>query len=221
MLLLLFTVGYVGFLLVSISFIDAATPLDDRLLSPVQVVGIVLFGSLLGWAVRGGLRMPARVLLAGIVGLVVLANTREAAGWIQEARAEGIGYQSREWRESSLVASMGRIPAGVPVASNGDDIVYFLTGRPMHRVPEKWGYTSRLPNPDYERDVTELCHKLRPEGIMLFVPSKRPYLMGEEEAVQRFALRPLSKDPLGVAYQIRVEDAPACISAQTVRETPD
>src|SRR5579859_3742544 len=124
-LLGLFIGLYLGFLLVTISFYDAATPLDGRILSPIFVALLILVLVQIQWhfgpqfgarRVRG----PALALAALFIGLYAASSLPQV---LQNYQA-GINYTSREWRQSAIIRRLRAVPSDTLVYSNGPDAIY-------------------------------------------------------------------------------------------------
>lgn len=137
-LLLLFVPVYLVLLLLSISFFDANTPLDQRILSPVYMAGLVIFlfaGHSL-WTQTQPQRFVRPLLLGGVV-FFFAAHILQAAPWLMRASQEGLGFHHIAWQRSSLMAEVKTLPDEVVLYANTPDAVYFLTGRLAHSLPRK------------------------------------------------------------------------------------
>lgn len=157
-LLLAYLILYGAAVLIARVFVDPNFPFNDRILSPALVsliLLIVILGSMVLRGSRSSLYFPSRGVqgFTLIVGLAVAAQIFFAVGeslyLASRARMRGLGYQSRSWQESLLVQSIESLPADTPIFSNGDDGLYFATGRPVWRLPERQdrsGEGDRIPD---------------------------------------------------------------------------
>lgn len=75
-------------------------------------------------------------------------------------RRDGMGYTAAVWRDSPTVAAIRRLPEPVGLYSEGWDAIRFLAERRAASLP--WLVLPGLgePNPDYARQVEELCRRL-------------------------------------------------------------
>jgi hypothetical protein len=181
---LLFSVAYVLFLLASISLLDAATPIDTRLLSPVLV--FMIAGSFsAAWQVSRVVPTPmiwACFLVAA--GLSLSTKAPEAVRSAVRIHDDGLGYTSRQWRDSELTAFVRQVRGDVTVYSNGADAVRFLTGRESRWIPAKSLPETLRANPRYPEQIGALCQDFREHGALVIYFHRitwRWYLPGEAE----------------------------------------
>ena len=154
MCLAVFLAWYGGFLFFSKIFVDPLFPLDDRILSPAQAAFIMLVvlvahgeferarravpSSLRRWMAN-----TAQVLLVGLLAAQLGLGARQSARWAAMARKEGLGFNSRSWQHSMLVAFVEQLPAEAVVHSNADDGLLYSTGRPVWQLPAPTGGSPR------------------------------------------------------------------------------
>ena len=157
LLSLVFIGAYVAFLLVSISFLDATTPLDDRILFPVFGVVVVAM-VVIAWRVAHRARRRAiwlAFLACAAVSIVVRAPS--ALSGIGDVRRDGVGYMSDGWKQSDMLAQVRRLPADLVVYSNAQDAIEFLTGRAAEWLPDDELWESARPNPEYAKQRDGMC----------------------------------------------------------------
>ena len=124
---LAFACAYALVLLASLSFVDASTPLNDRILSPPFVFGLIACPCALASAAsRPGLRRW--LAMAGVGGMLALMLGRGGAKVVQ-LQQDGQGYAGQAWRESEIVAWVAEQDSGIVIYSNEPDALYLLTGR--------------------------------------------------------------------------------------------
>ena len=152
-----FCATYVLFLLVSISLVDAHTPLDSRILSPMYVF-LPPFVISVGWtAAKIGNRTW---LWSGLLGLLLFsvgANATEALPFAIRMHNDGIGYTSRSWRHSESVLFVTSLKDERKIFSNGADAIGFLTAKQADYLPARYSPYTLLSNPEYERQMETLC----------------------------------------------------------------
>jgi hypothetical protein len=187
--LLALSVLYPIALLASLTFVDASTPLDDRILSPLLVACIAL-GVLAGWAflatANGGrvLRGLAVVVVAAFAAMTLVRGAETA----RRLRADGQGAAGRAWQESALVDWVRRLPEGVPIYSNELDILYLYTGRQAFQVPIRWDPVVEAPRDDYEAQLSAMRARLTEEGAVLAlfdtISAQSTFLAPREELIE-------------------------------------
>lgn len=157
-ILIVFCITYLVFLFFSISFIDAATPLDGRILSPVYVFGTILVISL--FQSMSILKESPMIWKSFVVICLIVAgiNTNRMASWAALLHNEdGRGYNNSLWRDSQSLGFVRSLPKGVLIYSNGPDVIGFITERNAKMIPHKISSISRTLNPDFRRDWDLIC----------------------------------------------------------------
>ena len=129
----LYIFSYMGSLLISLSFFDAATPLNDRILSPVYLACLVILGFFIHWVAQQG-KIRVRIIAIGIaiffLGISIVAQVR-TVGILQDSPH---GFASWRWRESTIMAAIRELPEDTAVYTNQPPAVYFWTDRPVYRL---------------------------------------------------------------------------------------
>lgn len=195
----LFVAVYVPFLLVSISLVDAHTPLDHRLLAPVFLALVIVC-----WAAGERLFSLARNIaprayrLAG-VGLIIIGALLAGSFSLRFAHirntGEGMGFA--RWRQSPIIAAVRALPPGVPLYSNGQDIIYALTGRPAVTVPYRLNPNTQQAL-DPARDIAAMVKTLRRGNgflVMLEEVRWRYYLVTADDIRRQVPLVTLREFP--------------------------
>lgn len=200
----LFIVNYGLFLVFSISFVDANTPLDDRILAPVFVSGLILAMFLVGEAIRlvGDRRKTAAsVAVAVPLALLAIANTAQGISRVATSRAEGLGYATPRWQQSPLVAEVKSLPADTVIFSNAPEVIALFADRPATRLPRHFSKMAQAENADYEAEVAEVKKTVQErEGVIVFFSGLDRPVMTIEELHGRLSLRPLTVVADGAIY---------------------
>ncbi len=132
---LLFALLYIASLIFSATFFDASTPFDDRILSPLYVVFLLLI-------VLAAHQTLAEHRLWTVLAFVLLGmhagiQSPEALRQITTLREEGIGFSSQAWQESETVAWVASLPQDITIYSNEKSALNLLTDQLPYAVPEK------------------------------------------------------------------------------------
>jgi hypothetical protein len=192
-ILLLLTIAYLILLLISISFLDAQTPLGGRMFAPLFVACLVL--ALCG--ARNGIRAwrsPMPALVAALLALIfTLSYARDTSRWVRERAAFGAeGFGSLAWRESETMRRVRDLPADALVFSNARDAIYILTGRTTRWLPAWVDAESRQPRRAYASELKAILAALRTGGTSLVwfdQAAWRWYLPARPELQQRLPIR--------------------------------
>ena len=196
-ILVLFVFAYLIFLVVSISFLDAQTPLNRRILSPVFVATLVLGLCGVRATIRPG-RGSVPAILAALLALIfTFAYARDTSQWVRDRAATGgVGFGSLAWRQSETMRRVMELPADARVYSNARDAIYILTGRVTRWIPAWVDAETREPRPGYAPLLEEIRAALRGEDASLVwfdLVFWRWYLPTRSELYQQLPIRRVSK----------------------------
>jgi hypothetical protein len=133
-LLLSLSVLAYGFVLIaSRSLVDDHIPMDERLLSPLLVLGLILLVWLLSnsWSHHNWLESS---FILAICLIFLLTNLTRSAQTVQSYHVDGRGYASARDHVSETYAYL-RNRSNIPLYSNAWVAIYFWTGRVTNPIP--------------------------------------------------------------------------------------
>jgi hypothetical protein len=184
-LMIVFALVYIPFLLLSITFMDAITPLDNRILSPLSLP--VLFLSVVAGRRLLVLADGKPYLIHGTIAVCVAvgcAASIRAGHQLIKAHEEGLGYSSLAWRHSATVRAVNTLPSECVLFSNAPDAIQSLTGRQAQWLPPKIHSTSLLgvSHVEYSGDLAIMRFQMGEAGrIIYFSTIDRGYLPNMDE----------------------------------------
>jgi hypothetical protein len=164
---LLFFFFYTLFLFISISFMDASTSINPRLLSPILVIlNVGLFSTM--WAITQTLKKPAiwRGFLI-FMALSISVKTLHAIEFAAAIQENGLGYTARQWQESESIAFVKPLANNVNIYSNGSDVLDFLTGNQSLSIPRKTNSITTIANPYYDEEIEVMCEDIAENKALL------------------------------------------------------
>lgn len=119
-MLLVFAVLYPCFLMVTISTVDIRTPLDDRILLPEFVVGLLINLILLKWFWQWAgsmllLRVATAIFCLSLVGIYATSSVI----WAAKYSEDGLGWARKRYVDPELVALLKKtIPSTAVIYTN-------------------------------------------------------------------------------------------------------
>jgi 4-amino-4-deoxy-L-arabinose transferase-like glycosyltransferase len=222
----LYVFGYLGAVLFSMSFFDASTKFQHRILSPLYVSWMVLlvyFLQILNTkgttpALAGGARevtkekpvffrvfREIRVLVLILSLLILALSTFNFQQSITELREiDGLGYASWRWRQAEVLQIIKELQPEMAIYTNSPPAIYHVTGRASRVIPTPVNPTSRQPRENYERSLAEMRAELLAGQavLVLFDTSGIEDAFGDEIALQFDGLTLLVKAQGHVLYGI-------------------
>lgn len=151
----LYAFGYLGAVLFSMSFFDASTKFQHRILSPLYVSWMILLA-------YGLHRLHGKTQIFSYVGfgLAVISlafTTYQLQITIPELHnSAGLGYGSWKWRQSVIMARLKDLPPEVAIYTNSPPAVYHVTGRASRGLPSPVNPVSGQARASYEQDLAQL-----------------------------------------------------------------
>jgi hypothetical protein len=199
---ILFVLLYFGFFFVSISFVDANTPLDNRILSPVYYSVIVLLAFALGQVIE---LFAGKVILTSLVSIsmaiLLVGFMVQSARFIRTSYQDGIGFNSKSWRQSATLAQVAALPQGIPIYSNAPEAIYIQANIPSGRLPAKYQSANLQINPHYRADLASMNDAIQGRnGVVVYFTNivQRNTLPQPEELILDLGLRIIQKANDGI-----------------------
>jgi hypothetical protein len=158
----LYTFGYLGAVLFSMSFFDASTKFQHRILSPLYVSSLVLLVAILDDTARNAkfFKPPLARFAPVAVYFIVLVSlgfsTFDFQRTVSDLREAGQGYASWKWRDSIVMADLKKLPADVAIYTNTPPAVYLVLGRPSRVIPTQIDPVDNHPRGDYAQNLEQM-----------------------------------------------------------------
>ncbi|HYN80738.1 MAG TPA: hypothetical protein VES88_04495 [Gemmatimonadaceae bacterium] len=200
-------VAYVTFVLFSISFLDARTPLDDRILLPALLLLLVAVIGLAWVVAREAQNMLVWKATLFFLLLCTGINAKRAVAEAIDIRANGRAFNSTAWRNSPTLSALVKRYPSRTVYSNGEDAIWFRTARNSVSIPREVNPDTELPNGDYARDMVTMCEAIRSgEAVLVYLNGVnwRWYVPSAREIEAQCFMSTREKFADGVIYSTRV-----------------
>jgi uncharacterized membrane protein YsdA (DUF1294 family) len=164
---------YIGMLVVSITVVYQYTPLDFRILSPIQVPVIILLVTSLAdfWKFSG---IPGQVIIAAFSIYLLLMYSQASMKIIPELQSAGQGYSNQSWRSSEVIQAVKNYPDSA-IITNQITGIYIWAGRNSWFAPWKVNLDEHETRADYQEQLDLMRERLRAGAILvLYRPENLP-----------------------------------------------
>lgn len=189
--LLLFIFIYESFLLVSVSFFDAYTALDNRILSPLYVCFLLIMG-IMGKLLAEVKRKTFLYFIFCIVLICTYSHLFYGKDWITRNSSDGLVYASKAWQKSATMMQIKSLPAEISIFSNDYAVIYFITGRHATKVPYKLNPFTQKINEKFSTELAALKTQVESKKavVVYFAMSEGWYWYApdETELAEKLAL---------------------------------
>jgi hypothetical protein len=109
---ILHIVVYLGFLVLSLTFFDASTPLNDRILSVIYLPEVILFSSAMAWVWNrlSGRLAVLRWILAAFCLVLAIFSVKDGYAAMNQIGREGQGFAHRGISDSAAIQAIRLMP---------------------------------------------------------------------------------------------------------------
>jgi hypothetical protein len=175
-LLIMFAIVYIMMVLLSLTFFDASTKLNDRILAPIYLTGIlatlILIWNSAWFAEKSYIRIGISILALLFIGINLLPGYSVASAM----RVEGKGFSGRQWKNSETVAALEQLPPGTLMFSNEAFAIYYLTGSPANWIPENYDPVKNEIDNNYSQRIESMrAEVVQYDGALVIFNSIRKH----------------------------------------------
>lgn len=196
--------GYLGFVLFSLVFVDPGIPLDPRILIPIFPITIVITAVPIAIALRcvqdfRNLAFVACILLVLSVDYTDYRRSQIATALPHDVR-QGVGYERSLLRRSAILSRLAEQPVDALILFGNPVALHYLTGRTSIRVPVNAG------GPD-DPQVMRLADRLKGHSAIFLDHRKllkNPSSADAREMGNWFQLTLIAEERDGRIYRVSV-----------------
>ncbi|MBL4673262.1 MAG: hypothetical protein JKX81_13475 [Arenicella sp.] len=153
---LILAVGYIIFILISISFFDAYTPIDERIFIPCYIALWAAIFSLLMTNSKPVL-LVTLLLVAAIGASNMLSTSKQVSNSIQN----GIGYLAQGNNGLPILDSVQKYAGTRKIYSNASDFLFIHRGINAMPLPKVYSPVSLKPNPEFQQKLDTISNDIR------------------------------------------------------------
>lgn len=196
----LFALVYICFLIAAISFTDAATSLDDRMLSPVFVVLVVVISdsaTLLN-------RPAGSAFVITMLAFMLALPLHLSLDLLQLSRTNGLEFASRQWQETPIVQRLRTMSSEFRVATNAPELFSLYLPQKANMLPYRFETSSRKSNPLYAEEVSSIA-TTQNLIAMIGKGNFRPYLTSRDEIERLGEFRKIYTGDDGIIWENKLD----------------
>ncbi len=193
----IFIITYGALLVISISFFDTYIPLDDRILSPIHVFGMIIT-LCIGYqllSLAEGMKL-VKISAVAVCTLFLAFYLSKGESLVTSAHDTGLGLAGREWQDNPDVKQLRELTPDVHIYSNKPYAIYLLSGRSASRVPGNLNDETGKTNESYPAEVAAMNEQLRNKKAVVInfdvIPPQWGMLL-EKESDDRPRLSPADR----------------------------
>lgn len=199
-ILLIFIPVYLLFLAFSISFFDANTPLDYRILSPIFPAWIILIASSAS-QLWNQPKAWMKIVIAGFFVILVGSYLLPGFRLLSASYTSGLGFNQRAWRDSALISHLRSSYSDSAIYSNVPEGIFLHTGIPAISLPRQFFAVSQSENPAYSVQFEKMTAALHSgQAYLVMFSSHRADPALEKQLATNLALQPLQTFQEGTIY---------------------
>lgn len=202
----LFGISYSLVNLLAKVFFGPSLELHPRALSPLFVVGLILFLAIVSALVSYFrpqhiiVRVGIAVFALGILWYSFGAGLR----YVERTRLQGLGYAAKTWQASPTIARIKTLPADLVIYSNGSDAIYFLTGRHVSRLPDKVDKMNLIANQIFLDELAKVGNNVSAGRAVIVYMNNFPdrwYQPNEQDLTQALPLHLVARQEDGAIFR--------------------
>jgi len=179
----LFIFIYISSTLLSLTFFDASTKLNNRILSPVYFIGILMLFILLWNGLDLNHNRTGTIIIVLLFLGAISFNIAKSSELLAEMRLKGLGFTGRRWQSSETIDGVKELPIEGVLYSNEAFPIYFITGRPASWIPEKGDSVLGQETNEFDKKIEMMKAAIEETGGALVIFDSRKILSvyGSEE----------------------------------------
>jgi len=153
---IIFSIGYILFLLTSISFFDASIEVNARFLLPSFLVFTLASFSLVWYFSKTQDQKSIWYSFILFIMFSVSINSNSTIEAAIKMHDSGRGYSSRYWLDSEIIQVLKDDTDNRKIYTNGHDVIWFLLKKEVSSIPKNVSRTTNEPYDNYEEQIRQV-----------------------------------------------------------------
>jgi 4-amino-4-deoxy-L-arabinose transferase-like glycosyltransferase len=196
---------YFSLLMITISFFDAHTPLDHRIMSPVFILYLIGITSLT-YNILLVYSFPPKSIfpLILILLLFIVLQIKETSYLVTDFYNNGRGYTGREWKTSEAVFFAKNLPQGTTIFTNAPDALHILAGIHATYIPKLINPATQKRNENFETEIAQMVQQIeRNDGVLIYfnMVDWRGYLPTNRDIARKLPVKTIYQGEDGTIYE--------------------
>jgi len=193
---------YVGFLIFSISFMDALTYLNTRMLLPAILPLVVVFIWILWALAKEFQREYVWAIFMTVTFLIGLQNWPLSIANAIKQRSQGVHYEGPKFRDSETISFVRDWPGQALVYSNGHDVLRMYTDKTTERLPAVYNPFMVVDNEEYPAEIAAIVEQVQAgQAIIVHLrPTASRKFLPTEESLRKLGLTIIGEFEDGVVF---------------------
>jgi len=204
--LTVYILSYLYVLVFSFMLLDASIPFGYRMLSPLYIPFFLTLSLSAFFLLKSPLKLasPLKIFFSVALILFCFSYFFTSLKFVSECFENGIAMNSRKWHESKIIVKIKNLPTGIPIYTNGRNILYYHTGRRIKSIPARYDLLTKKENSDFREKVNLMAQDMTyKNGLVLYINdiNWQWHLPREQELTKALNLNCIEEDPLGKLYK--------------------
>jgi hypothetical protein len=169
LLAVLYFITYTLFLFVSISFFDALTPTDERIVYPIGVMALIGIVIAFWNTPRLTRNLYARWGFVALLCVLAFGNVNRTVALARHYHTDGTGYTNRAWYNSETIAYIRSLPAESLIYASDPPAILFHTGRQAASIPSRTNPVTLAVNADFGQEIEAMRDDIAQKDALVIV----------------------------------------------------
>ena len=201
-----FILIYFLLLMITISFFDAHTPLDHRIMSPVFIIYLIGTTSLI-YNIFLTFNTPPKIkiFIALIFLFFITFQAKETSYLVTDFYNNGRGYAGKEWKTSEAVFFAKNLPQGTTIFTNATDALNILADKHAKDIPKLIDPATRKRNKNFESEIVKMVQEIETnDGVLIYfnMVNWRGYLPTNQDIARKLPVKTIYQGHDGTIYKM-------------------